>query len=53
MKKARYTDKELVVDILTRSFNANQSVNYIVKQDKKRIKRISALMDYLFEVCYL
>lgn len=53
MKKARYTDKELVVDILTRSFNANQSVNYIVKQDKKRIKRISALMDYSFEVCYM
>lgn len=53
MKKARYTDKDLVVDILTRSFNANQSVNYIVKQDEKRIKRISALMDYSFEVCYM
>lgn len=53
MKKARYTDKGLVVDILTRSFDANQSVNYIIKQDKKRIKRISALMDYSFEVCYM
>jgi len=35
MKKARCTDKGLVVDILTRSFNVYQSVNYIVKKDKK------------------
>ncbi|RWZ89424.1 MAG: N-acetyltransferase [Hydrotalea sp. AMD] len=53
MKKAEYTDKALIVDILTKSFEANQSVNYIVKQDEKRMKRISALMDYSFEVCYL
>ena len=52
MKKANYHDKNLVVDILTKSFETNQSVNYIVKQDKKRIKRISALMNYSFEVCY-
>lgn len=51
MKKAKYTDKALVVDILTKSFETNQSVNYIVKQDEKRIKRLSALMDYSFEVC--
>ena len=51
MKKAEYTDKALVVDILTKSFETNQSVNYIVKQDEKRIKRLSALMDYSFEVC--
>lgn len=52
MKKAEYTDKALIVDILTKSFESNQSVNYIVKQDEKRIKRVSALMDYSFEVCY-
>ena len=52
MRKAKYHDKGLVIDILTKSFDTNQSVNYIVKQDKKRIKRISALMDYSFEVCY-
>lgn len=51
MKKAEYSDKALVVDILTKSFETNQSVNYIVKQDEKRIKRVSALMDYSFEVC--
>ena len=53
MRKANYHDKELVVDILTQSFESNQSVNYIVKQDRNRIRRIRALMDYSFEVCKL
>ena len=52
MIKAAYNDKNLVVDILTVSFETNQSVNYIVKQDKKRVKRIRSLMDFSFEVCY-
>lgn len=53
MKKAAYNDKSLVVDILTKSFDTNQSVNYIIKQDAKRVQRVSALMDYSFEICYL
>lgn len=53
MKKAEYQDKDLIVNILTKSFDTNQSVNYIVRQDEKRMKRIQALMDYSFEVCYL
>lgn len=53
MKNANYEDKSLVIDILTKSFDTNQSVNYIAKQDGKRLKRISALMDYSFEVCYM
>jgi ribosomal protein S18 acetylase RimI-like enzyme len=53
MKKAEYKDKNLVVDILTKSFDTNQSVNYIVKQDEKRVQRVRSLMDYSFEVCYL
>ncbi|MHB1179267.1 MAG: GNAT family N-acetyltransferase [Daejeonella sp.] len=52
MIKATYSDKDLVVDILTKSFDDNQSVNYIVQQDEKRIDRVKALMDYSFEVCY-
>lgn len=52
MIKATYREKELVIDILSESFDANQSVNYIAQQDKKRLKRIRALMDYSFEVCY-
>ena len=53
MMKASYDDKNLVIDILTKSFDTNQSVNYIVKQDGNRIERVRALMDYSFEVCYL
>jgi len=53
MKKADHNDKNLVVDILTKSFDTNQSVNYIVKQDQKRVKRISALLNYSFEVCHM
>ncbi|MDB5119766.1 MAG: GCN5-related N-acetyltransferase [Sphingobacteriales bacterium] len=51
MIKAHYKDKSLVIDILTESFDTNQSVNYIVKQDRNRAKRVRALMDYSFEVC--
>lgn len=53
MIKAAYTDKNLIVDILAKSFEANQSVNYIVKQDENKMQRIRYLMDYSFEVCYL
>ena len=53
MKKANYTHKNLVIEILASSFDTNASVNYIIKQDKHREKRIRALMDYSFEVCYL
>ncbi|HBN04516.1 MAG TPA: N-acetyltransferase [Bacteroidales bacterium] len=53
MRKANNEDKPLVIDILTQSFESNQSVNYVVKQDGKRINRIRALMDYSFEVCKL
>jgi len=53
MRQAKYEEKNLIVDILTQSFESNQSVNYIIPQDKKRMKRIRTLMDYSFEVCYL
>jgi hypothetical protein len=53
MKKAEYHHKALIVDILTKSFITNQSVNYIIKQDKKKLKRIRALMDYSFKTCNL
>ncbi|PWK68300.1 acetyltransferase (GNAT) family protein [Mucilaginibacter oryzae] len=51
MIKAIKNDKELVINILSRSFATNQSVNYIVRQDHKKKKRIAALMDYSFELC--
>ena len=52
MIKAMNTDKAKIVEILTKSFIDNQSVNYIVKQDKKRLRRIKYLMDYSFEICW-
>ena len=53
MIKAKYTDKSLIVNILANSFDDNKSINYIIKQDKKRNQRIRKLMEYSFEVCYL
>lgn len=45
---ASNADKERIIEILTESFKENQSVNYIVKQDKNRIQRISKLIEYSF-----
>src|ERR1019366_7785654 len=52
MNKAKYTDKNLIVNILTNSFDDNKSVNYIIRQDKKRVDRIKNLMEYSFDMCY-
>lgn len=52
MNKVGRKDKGLIIDILSDSFDENQSVNYIVTQDGHRKVRIRALMDYSFEICY-
>ena len=51
MTKATSSDKSIILDILTRSFDDNKSVNYVVKQGHKRVDRIRALMNYSFNVC--
>jgi hypothetical protein len=51
MVKANYSDKKLVTDLLSRAFDTNVSVNFLVKQDSKRQARIRFLMDYAFETC--
>lgn len=48
MRKATYSDKECVVEILSRSFASNPSVNSVVKNDNKKSTRIRALMEYAF-----
>lgn len=53
MIKADYKDRTIVVDILSKAFDTNKSINYLVKQDKKRSKRIKSLMEYSFDICYL
>jgi len=52
MIKAKAADRTLVIDLLAGSFDENQSVNYIVRQDRKRAERIRSLMAYSFDVCY-
>ena len=52
MIKATYADKDYVVDILHSAFEpitSPNSINFIVKQDQKRSKRIRVLMEFLFE----
>jgi hypothetical protein len=52
MERATHADKEVVVNILCKSFDDNKSVNYIIKQDSKRARRLRRLMEYSFEICY-
>jgi ribosomal protein S18 acetylase RimI-like enzyme len=53
MIKAGAVDKTTVINVLSSSFEDNQSVNFIVSQDEKRTRRIRALMDYSYEICSL
>lgn len=45
-KKTILQHKSIILDILCNSFDQNQSVNYVVKQDEKRNDRLRILMDY-------
>ncbi|MFA6275791.1 MAG: GNAT family N-acetyltransferase [Pedobacter sp.] len=51
MKIATSNDKQLVVEILTKSFINNKSVNYIIPQNELKTYSIYKLMAYSFEVC--
>lgn len=51
MRRANIMDKNHVIQILSKSFSDNKSVNYVVKQDSKRDERIKSLMEYSFDVC--
>lgn len=46
MGLASSANKKRIIAIISKSFKDNQSVNYIVKQDKKRTKRITKLIEY-------
>ncbi|MHA4846411.1 hypothetical protein ACX0G7_19695 [Flavitalea antarctica] len=51
MIKATASDKPLVLDILSASFDDNKSVNAVVQQDRHRLQRIRGLMDYSYKYC--
>src|SRR5437763_16630549 len=53
MTKATRQDKHLVTEILSKAFNNNKGVNYIIQQDQKRQQRIRSLVNYSFELWYL
>lgn len=53
MIKANDDDRQLIVELLTKSFENNQSVNYIIRQYDKKQKSMRALMDYSIGVCSL
>jgi len=48
VRKATSLDKQIIIDILSQSFDQNQSVNFVVKQDRKRKNRIRLLIEYSF-----
>lgn len=52
MIRARKEDKKVVVDILVEAFEplrGDNSINLVVKQDKRRVERMRVLMEYLFD----
>ena len=49
--QATHSDRKQVIDILSKAFDQNSSVNYIIRQDPKRTARVRALMAYSFDVC--
>ncbi|NHF60142.1 GNAT family N-acetyltransferase [Flavobacteriaceae bacterium TP-CH-4] len=52
MIRATQKDKKLVVDILVEAFDpikGDNSINFIVRHDTKRLYRMRVLMEYLFD----
>jgi ribosomal protein S18 acetylase RimI-like enzyme len=48
-----FSERDLVIEILSRAFDQNQSVNHVIKQDSRRARRIRALMAYSYDLCRL
>jgi len=51
MINATYSDKDIVVEILTEAFDENKSFNSVIKQDHKRSIRIKKVFEYYFDIC--
>jgi len=48
MKKARFEDKNIVVDILAKSFKNDPHINFLLEKSKNRNK-LRIIMEYVFE----
>ena len=53
MIEATYSHRKLAVEILTKSFDSNKSVEYVIKGGAKRQQQIKSLMEYAFDMCML
>ena len=53
MIKAKYSDKNTVVNLLSKAYDGNLGPNLIIKQDEKVAYRLTKLMEYIFEMCYM
>ncbi|PSL44634.1 acetyltransferase (GNAT) family protein [Chitinophaga niastensis] len=51
MIKADYTDRSLVIEILTKAYDKNETINETIMQDKNRNARLHKLMKYSFFLC--
>ena len=51
MTEAISSHKSRIIDILTSSFIDNKSIQYVVRQDAKRLERTQCLIDYSYKVC--
>jgi ribosomal protein S18 acetylase RimI-like enzyme len=51
MIRAGKKEKKLVIDILSKSFENNESVNFVVGQGSNRLDHIRQLISYSFNVC--
>lgn len=52
MRKATASDIPHLVDVLTRAFEGNKSVNYVVKPGTGRDARVKRLMEYSINKCF-
>ena len=43
--------RKQIIDVLTEAFDANPSVNWVIKNDAKRKKRIRVLSEYAYKTC--
>jgi len=53
MIKAKRKDKEFIIEMLTHAFEQNPGISYMVKDDARKLIRISHLMEYAYQICAL
>jgi ribosomal protein S18 acetylase RimI-like enzyme len=52
MRKATVSDKPHLINLLTRAFEGNKSVSYVVKPGGDQVTRVKRLMEYSLDNCF-